>query len=487
LRAKIVIAVAVLAALAGAGIASAAVVATPYAGLTAASSSCSITVHSENGANDAIQDAVNTYPGGTICIGPGSFPEQVTISSSGTTLKGSGDASTIIDPSSLVANTYDYDNGGGPTALPAAAIILVEGPSGTPTTGVTGVTVENLQVNGGPGQGAFTGCGLDYFGVDFQASSGTLTNSNVTGIELPTALFGCQDGLAVYAYNGYYNFAGTNNEPDSVIVTHSLINQYDKNGITCNDPDESCTLSSNTVTGIGDNDLIAQNAIQIGFGALGTITSNHVSESGAYDGAGGCSGSAQGVNLNCTSDEGSGILLYDAATGSTVTSNTVSLCQYGIYVGDSGTETPETITINSNTVESSIAVGIYAGMYPGDTVHITSNTVNNEASENPSSGIWGAPGIDVDTGNFVISNDKVDGSSTAAGASDGASQEVCGPTGVYYVCPTAQSIDTAAIQGTSENGSYITSITISGVGFQDDSNNIATMGVLGGAVNIVLV
>ncbi len=460
----------------------------PRSVLTVAGSSagCSVVVKKENQADNAVQSAINTYPGGTICLDKGSFPEQLVISASGTTLKGVGDAKTIIDPSSLVANTYDYDSG-----LPAAAIILVEGPSGTPTSGVMGVTVENLQVNGVAGQSFFTGCGQNYIGVDFQASSGTLSDANVTGIELPPALFGCQDGLGVYAYNGYYSYAGSNNVPDTVTISHTLVNQYDKNGITCDDPQETCQLTSDTVTGLGAIDTIAQNGIQIAYGAEATLSSNHVSGNGVYTGPGGCSGDVQGNNENCTGNEGAGILLYDAASGTTVLSNTVSLCEFGIYSYDDGNAAngyagPETITIDSNKVDSSLAYGIVAVGAPGggDTIRIGLNTVDNEASENPTSGVWGAPGILVDTGNFTLWNDKIEGSSTATGSSNGASQEVCGPANVAYYCASAQNISTAAIQGTSESASNPTLISLSGIVYKQDSNELATLGVLGGAVTV---
>ncbi len=490
MRLTVVLAVAVLAALAGAAMLAAAVVTAPaFANLTAAGSGCTVTVDHENGGDNAIQTAINSYPGGTICVGSGSFPEQLTIESSGTTLKGAGDAKTIIDPGSLALNTYDFDSG-----YPAAAIILVAGSSGTPATGVTGVTVEDLEVNGGPGQNSLPGndCALNFLGVDFQASSGTLTSANVTGIQEPASDFGCQGGLAVYAYNGYFTYEGANHVPDSVTISHTLISAYDKNGITCDDPEESCTISSNTVTGIGANTLIAQNGIQVAWGAYASLSHNTVTQNGVYTGPNGCTGSAQGNNLDCAGNEGAGILLYIAATGTTVTSNTVSLCQYGIAVEDAavasdGYAGPASITVNSNTVESSVAYGIAAEMAPGDTVLITSNTVNNEATENPTSGIWGAPGILVDTGNFTISSDKVYGSSTGNGGSNGASQQVCGPSGNFYACTPSENITTAAIQGTSENGSYQTNVTVSGVQFEVDNDDIATLGVLGGAVNIVYV
>ena len=88
-----------------------------------------------------------------ICIGPGTFTEQLTINSSYTVLKGAGSGQTIIEPNApLTLNTHDYNQLRGNTTESAAAIILVEGPSRDPTTGISGVTIENLEVNGSDGQ-----------------------------------------------------------------------------------------------------------------------------------------------------------------------------------------------------------------------------------------------------------------------------------------------------------------------------------------------
>ena len=468
--------------------------ATPFAGLLPASVSCSVTIHHENVANDAVQLAINAYPGGTICLSAGVFPEQLTISASGTTLHGAGASSTIIEPNGpLALNTYDYDNTG--YSEQAAAIILVEGSSGTPTTSASGVTIENLQVNGADGQSTFTGCSQGYFGVDFQASSGTLTDAAVTNVALPPALFGCQQGLAVYAYNGYFNYGMTAATPDAVTISHTVISNFDKNAITCDDPMETCTIASNTITGAGVLDDNAQNGVQVAWGAQAAVSSNKVYTTGGYDGAGGCSGATQGAYEVCSGNEGAGILLYDAATGSTVSGNTLSGNEYGIdYFADGlasdGYVGPVAVTISHNTVDSSIAYGIVAEGAPGggDSITISHNTVDNEASLDAS--IWGAPGILVDTGNFTLAGNTVQGSSTVVGASDGASQEVCGPDygatlGPYLDCGTTTNLTTAAIQASSESATNPTNVTLSGTTFGEDSNLIATLGVLGGTTDLL--
>src|ERR1019366_6592549 len=92
------------------------------------------------------------------------------------------------------------------------------------------------------------------------------TNSVVQNIgETPPN--GTQHGVAIYfAFEG--NSTGT--------IKNNTVTNYQKGGITVNGPGSSATISGNTVTGFGPVDFIAQNGIQIGFGATGTVTNNTV-------------------------------------------------------------------------------------------------------------------------------------------------------------------------------------------------------------------
>lgn len=504
MRVKAIIAIAVLVAMAGAAMATVAVVANPLSGLIPAGSGCSVTVNAENAQDTAIQSAINTYPGGTICIGSGTFPEQLTISASHTTLKGAGDTKTILEPNSgsgpgtLAFNTVDWDSApytggvtcGSSTCVPLAAIILVASatpPPATPPT--TGVTIEDLQVNGAAGS-SNTGCGDDYVGVDFQDAAGTLTSTKVLNVATPA--FGCQEvSGAVYAYNGYsYDIATSAtpaSSPVSVTVSSSTVAGYQKNGITCDDPEESCTLTSNTVTGAGPIDDNAQNGIQVAYGAVATLTKNTVSANSYTNGSGGSTNNWYANGYTAT-----GILLYDSASGTTVSSNTLASNQMGIVYTDDGTYDggSASTVISHNTVKTSNGYGIVANGASGGQDHVTilSNTVNNEYSLDHS--VQGAPAILVDTGVFAISDNTLEGTNESSGASNGASQAVCGPdvndgTGTPYIyCSFTESLNTAAIQGASESATSQTNMTLSGNTFTEDNNDLSTLGVLGGSVNV---
>ncbi len=335
------------------------------------SPTCSVTVAGENPENDALQRAINDYPGGTICVGPGVYPEQLTIAAPGTTIVGSGNASTIIEPNApLATNTFDFDSAASYAALtPAVAIVLVQN--------TTDVTLENLAVDGVNAAATFTGCGVDFFGVDFQNSSGTLSGSTVTNIELPTNLFGCQPGTGVYAYHGYFL---TNDVPSpavAVTIASSTITAYDKNGITCDDPGETCTISGNTIAGVGPTPLIAQNGIQVGFGASATVANNTVTGN-HYTGP---SVPTDGDYFE-PGAVATGILVYDAGSVLSVTGDSLRGNDVGVFVGGTASA-----TVASNSIEQGFDYGIVFDLnastaWVGYPIYSTDTPWSSTASDN---------------------------------------------------------------------------------------------------------
>lgn len=445
---------------------------------------CAVTVSSENLANNAVQSAINSFPGQTICLGAGSFPEQLTISVSGTSLVGAGATKTFIDPATVALNTVDYDSassvGNAASLTSAAAIILVS--NSTSNAPTSGVVIQGLAVNGTSASSSFGGCGPNYFGIDFQNASGSITSDAVIGVALPPPQFGCQDGLAVYVYNGHY-YSGLS-PTTTVAISGTKVVGYDKNGITCDDPGVACMLSGNTVTGAGPVTNNAQNGIQIGFGASAKVTANHVSGNGY-------TGTTATNDWYANGYSAAGILLYDSANGTSVTGNTVVLNQLGIAYFDDGVLDGgfANTTIALNTVKESNAYGIVAQGAPGggDRVAITSNTVSNKKSLNPV--IYGAPGILVDTGSFVLTTNHVLGAATTG--TNGPNQEVCGPnsnSGIgtpFLTCANYENISTAAIQVLSESSTNPTSVTLSGNTYGLDVAHLASMTVLGGSVSLL--
>jgi len=303
---------------------------------------CTARVTGENAQNNAIQTLIDqVHAGSTICIGAGTFPEQLNISKP-LTLIGAGNTSTILEPQAPLAfTTYDYDSassvGDFASLTPAAAIVLV--------ANTTGVTIEDLGVSGAAATSTFTSCAQDYFGVDFQSSSGTLNATTVTDIELPTNLFGCQPGLAVYAYNGHFFTGSTPSPALAVTVSNSTVTAYDKNGVTCDDLGEACSVVSDTVTGVGPTSLIAQNGIQVAYGASATVTGDRVTGDHYIPGL--------NADYFGSATTAAGILVYDAGNTVQITGNTLSGNDLGIAVLGTAAS-----TVSDNTITQGYAYGI---------------------------------------------------------------------------------------------------------------------------------
>ncbi len=220
----------------------------------AALASCSV----PSGSYPTIQSAVNDVTCSTINVGPGTYNEQVAVTRSDVTITGAGAGSTIIQPSSVTANSSSLFSG-----APIAAILLVDG--------ATGVTVEDLTVDGSI-VGTGRGCAPTLVGVFYRAASGVISDTRVTNIADPLAT-GCQGYLGIFVQSGN----GGPNLNSSVVIDGNTVDNYGKNGITANEAGTLVTVTNNTVTGSGPGTLAAQNGVQLGFGAHGKVTNNAIS------------------------------------------------------------------------------------------------------------------------------------------------------------------------------------------------------------------
>ena len=243
-----------------------------------------------------IQSAVNAAAGGdTIHICAGTYSEQVLIAKS---LTVNGDNGAVISPLNVSANTTSLSSG-----QAIAAIVLVQG--------TTGVTIENVIVDGS-GNGS-SACSPDLIGVFYRNASGELNHVAVRRVELGPDFSGCQSGSAVFVQSG----GGTS----SVTIQNSSIDDYQKNGITANEAGTQVTISGNVVTGKGTAAGTAQNGIQIGFGASGTIHANTVADH-VY---------SLCIDLTGCPAKAVDILVYQS-DGVTVDHNTAGVSQTGIAV-----------------------------------------------------------------------------------------------------------------------------------------------------------
>jgi Right handed beta helix region len=271
-------------------------------------------------------------PGTKISVCPGTYAEQVNITTSLTLAgiaSGNGDAPTVVPPSGgIVQNGTDIFGN------PVAAQIFVSGATVT----ISGLTVDatgNNQV----------GCGAPTLeGIYFQNSNGSIIH-NVVRNQYQTDFVdygGCQNGLAI-------NVESPNNG-NTVTISDNSVRAYQKNGITGTGSamgngsgGPTVTITGNYIVGLAATSMnwpggAAENGVQVGFGAKGSISSNIVNDNIWFN-----------DNSGDPGDAASGILVY-SSPGITITGNSVGSAQFGITTDTSDYGPADNTTITSNKV-----------------------------------------------------------------------------------------------------------------------------------------
>lgn len=207
-----------------------------------------------NAAFTRIQDAVNAAsPRDEIHICKGVYAEQVTIK---IPLDIDADSGAVLMPTAMQANASSLFD-----AAAIAAALLV--------SGATNVSVSGLTVDGT--NSGISGCAPDLIGIYFQNASGEIDGIAVRNFRLSASLNGCQSGTGIFVQSGSGGMS-------DVHIRRSSIHDFQKNGITADEIGTSVAIDGNFVTGLGPTTGAAQNGIQIGFGAGGSITNNTVSD-----------------------------------------------------------------------------------------------------------------------------------------------------------------------------------------------------------------
>jgi nitrous oxidase accessory protein NosD len=269
-----------------------------------------------------IQAAVNAaQPGDVIRVCPGTYPEQVTITMA-LTLR--ADNGVVVNP----ATTQTVIDVAGTEAI--AFVFVVQGAN---------VDIDGFIVDGT--NNALTECSPRLVGILYENASGHIRHNAVRHMNLggsPT-VNGCQSG------NGIEVESASGSSSD-VTVNDNSIWDYQKNGITGNESGTQITADGNAVTGIGPTTGAAQNGIQIGFGAGGTLTNNTI---------------ADNVWSSCTSPtactaNATGILIFES-DGVIVRNNSLATNQVGIYVGGDNSRIAANTIANSVTLVGVALVG----------------------------------------------------------------------------------------------------------------------------------
>lgn len=118
-------------------------------------------------------------------------------------------------------------------------------------------------------------------GILFDGASGSIANCTVININQGAS--GCQEGNGIEVRN-----FGSSPRRIIVRIAHNTVVNYQKTGIVANG-NVDATITDNVVTGAGPVGYIAQNGVQVGFGATGSVMRNQVSGN-SYTGSSTASG-----------------------------------------------------------------------------------------------------------------------------------------------------------------------------------------------------
>lgn len=230
-----------------------------------------------------IQEAIDAVQGSTIHVAPGTYVEQLHIAMDDLDIVGSGVGQTIIKSPATLTEFFG-------TNYP---IVFVDGCTGVD---ISGVTID------GDGQGD---ANYRFVGVAFWNAGGSLTDAEVLNI-MDTPFSGAQHGIGIYAYND-------TGGPYTVVLADVHVEDFQKNAMALSGDGLTVDLDRVTCIGAGPTDVTAQNGIQIGYGAGGTVDDCLVTD----------------IHYSPMTWMATGILFYDATTID-LAGTTCERCGYSI-------------------------------------------------------------------------------------------------------------------------------------------------------------
>jgi len=275
-------------------------------------------------APNSIQAAIDlSGSGDTILVCPGVYREQLRIVSKSLTIQSvtsGGVNQVLISPIGVVANSTNAFSG-----VPVAAVIAIEDSDS--------VILRNLTIDGGDNR--LTECAPTLVGVFYRNSSGEAQSIAVRDVRLGSSLGGCQSGYGIFAQSGAGGVS-------KLRVDSSSVHGYQKVGILGNEEGTELQAVGNAVAGDGVTTLIAQNGIQVGFGATGRIARNSVANH-VYT----CPA------LPC--DASTNILVFESS-GVTVSANATARGVVGIFLVQSNDSEVRNNRVSDSEILDGIAV-----------------------------------------------------------------------------------------------------------------------------------
>jgi len=197
----------------------------------------------QSGTTGRIQESVDLVTGSTVNVAAGTYEAQVVIGKE-LTLVGAGKDVTVIQSPTTLTEYFT-------TSADNYPIVYIHDADAT----VQDFTIDGL----GRGNANYR-----FVGIGFWNAGGSITNVDLTGVR-DTPFSGAQHGVSIYAYN-------TTGGPYTVNITDVNIDDMQKNGMALNGNGLTANATSCSVAGQGPTSVTAQNGIQIGYGAGGTVT-----------------------------------------------------------------------------------------------------------------------------------------------------------------------------------------------------------------------
>ena len=382
------------------------------------------------GTFDHIQDAVNAADnsGETIRVKNGTYTEQVSVGAGkdGLSIIGESKAGVTIKAPAVLGITGTSDHFGGDAVRANVTV-----------TGVTGVTIQNLTVDGSFAGDTTPGSnGDEISGIAYLHASGTIDSVLVKNVSnsVGGGLFGLQHGDGILVDNG-------TGPQQSITISNSQVNDFQKTGILI--WNANVDFHGNDVEGIGPTNLTAQNAMQIGgsqgiIGGAGALSNTFGSV--GYTPAGTTStdlivyepsGALSIINnhLNGTAANTVGIDLTDVLTGRLVTIQGNTIGTGGMIDGIDAYTFDHLVGLGSNPVISgNTFVGItgdgifFDPEFVADAGTFTTTTVFNQTGSQFSDYLHGSRGADTLSsggGDDTVAWNAGDSTDTISGGNNG--------------------------------------------------------------------
>lgn len=309
-----------------------------------------------------VQSAVNaaesyegTHPGAVpaVDICPGTYTEQVTILDSLTLTR----APVAWDPGSVTielpagvgddqsdglssTNCQAGDAAAGVSNPQSVVEICAAGANGVNTTGVQ-VTISDLTVEGNWPNNV---CNDSLYGILVGGGASlSLSDSTVEriGANPLTSAGGCQGGIGIEVGNSVTGQIG------HARLTHDTVETYQKNGISIKGSGSTADIDDVDVTGAGATPYIAQNGIEVLYGATGSVTHSTVTGNN-YTGPNNAS-SAGILAYGC----GSQVVKHATFTGNKLVGNDIGIAMNSLDAAcTASTDTPTADTACANVIQN---------------------------------------------------------------------------------------------------------------------------------------